>query len=186
MIRNVLNSDDMQHTALGYALIGLVQEEPRTGYALRKVFETTPMGTFSSSPGSIYPALKKLVQAGMIEQRLPEVGSKKRFHITPDGEREMKSWLIAPVTTVEVANSVDVALLRFAFLQNVKSTVATRRFLKSFQSAVREQIDTLETYLSGPASVSLSRHGRLAVENGLLGYKAHLEWAIHAAKEFET
>ena len=51
----------MKHTALGYALIGLVQEDPRSGYALRKVFEDTPMGAFSSSPGSIYPALKKLV-----------------------------------------------------------------------------------------------------------------------------
>jgi DNA-binding PadR family transcriptional regulator len=47
-------------TTLGYALLGLIRAEPRTGYALRMVFETTPMGSYSSSPGSIYPALKSL------------------------------------------------------------------------------------------------------------------------------
>lgn len=176
----------MQHTALGYALLGLVQEEPRSGYALRKVFETTPMGTFSSSPGSIYPALKKLVKAGMLEQCLPDMGGKKRFHITPDGERQIKSWLHQPVTKTEVANSVDIALLRFAFLQNDKSTQPTLNFLTSFQSAVREQIDSLETYLNDPDNTSLSRHARLAVENGLRGFKAHLEWAISAEREFDA
>ena len=41
-------------TPLSYALLGLMQMEPRSGYALRKVFETTPLGGYSSSPGSIY------------------------------------------------------------------------------------------------------------------------------------
>ena len=31
-------------TPLNYALLGLVRMQPRSGYALRKVFETTPLG----------------------------------------------------------------------------------------------------------------------------------------------
>lgn len=176
----------MPHSSLGYALIGLVQEEPRSGYALRKVFETTPMGTFSSSPGSIYPALKKLVKAGVLEQRPLPSNGKKLFHITQQGAREMKEWLIAPVTAEEVAGSIDLALLRFAFLQNIEEIEATRNFLVSFKAAVRDQIETLETYLSSPESNELSRHGRLAVENGLLGFNAHLKWATDAAQEFSS
>ena len=42
------------------ALLGLLHGEARSGYALRKVFQDTPMLHFSDSPGSIYPALKRL------------------------------------------------------------------------------------------------------------------------------
>lgn len=174
----------MPYSSLGYALIGLVQEEPRSGYALRKVFENTPMGTFSSSPGSIYPALKKLVKAGVLEHRPLASGGKKLFHITPQGAREMKAWLLVPVTKEEVAKSVDLALLRFAFLQNIGDIEATLKFLASFETAIHAQIETLEAYLSSPESNELSRHGRLAVENGLRGFKAHLKWVTDAAQEF--
>ena len=45
-------------STLGYALLGLVHGEPRTGYAIMKIFRTTPMGHYSGSPGAIYPALR--------------------------------------------------------------------------------------------------------------------------------
>ena len=62
--------------------------------ALRKVFETTPMGSFSSSPGSIYPALKNMQKAGVIESR--PAGKKSIFAITPAGEVAFEAWLRRP------------------------------------------------------------------------------------------
>jgi len=44
---------------LELALLGLVLREQRSGYALRKVFAETALGGNSSSPGAIYPALKR-------------------------------------------------------------------------------------------------------------------------------
>ena len=40
-------------TSLGYALLGLIHLQPQSGYGLRKVFESTPMGHYSWSPGAI-------------------------------------------------------------------------------------------------------------------------------------
>ena len=36
-----------------------------SGYDLRKVFEETALGNYSSSPGAIYPALSRLEQQGI-------------------------------------------------------------------------------------------------------------------------
>ena len=47
-------------TALEYALLGLLHQQPQSGYDLRKVFETTALGNYSGSPGAIYPALRRL------------------------------------------------------------------------------------------------------------------------------
>ena len=48
------------------AILGLISQRPMTGYDLRRVFTTTPMWHFSSSPGAIYPALQCL-DSGLIK-----------------------------------------------------------------------------------------------------------------------
>ena len=68
-------------STLGFALLGLLQQQPRSGYALRRVFATTPMGHYSSSPGAIYPALRRLEQQGLVRGALdrgPSQRPKKR------------------------------------------------------------------------------------------------------------
>ncbi|MEE2526852.1 PadR family transcriptional regulator [Hyphobacterium sp. HN65] len=176
----------MKLTTLGYALIGLVQAEPCSGYALRRVFETTPMGTYSSSPGSIYPALARLVAAGFLEKRAPAGGGKKLFHVTTRGRDAMNAWLRTPVTEEEVTRSVDLVLLRFAFLENVDEPGVTQSFLASFESALSNRIEQIEAYLESPAGRALGRHGRLAVENGLQGLMTQRQWAATSKKEFRS
>jgi len=54
------------NSALAFALLGLIGQEPRSGYDLRKFFSSTPMISFSDSPGAIYPALRRLEQRGLV------------------------------------------------------------------------------------------------------------------------
>ncbi len=53
-------------STLSLAVLGLIVQRPRSGYDLRKVFSTTPMGHFSSSPGAIYPALIRIEKNGWV------------------------------------------------------------------------------------------------------------------------
>ena len=46
-------------TNLEHLLLGLLHQKPASGYALRKSFATTPLGHYSDSPASIYPALNR-------------------------------------------------------------------------------------------------------------------------------
>jgi DNA-binding PadR family transcriptional regulator len=75
-------------TALEYALLGLVQQHPQSGYDLRKVFETTALGSYSGSPGAIYPALRRLERKGLVEGEVDSTKAlrpKKVFHVTEAG-----------------------------------------------------------------------------------------------------
>ena len=51
---------------LELAILGLLWQQPRSGYDLLKLFTETAMGGYSSSPGAIYPALKRLARHGSI------------------------------------------------------------------------------------------------------------------------
>lgn len=78
--------ENFKPTVLGYAILGLAQEESRSGYSIRKVFETTALGVYSSSPGSIYPALNRLEKNGLVQKKVINNSQKSRYHITELGQ----------------------------------------------------------------------------------------------------
>jgi DNA-binding PadR family transcriptional regulator len=163
-------------TTLGYALLGLIRAEARTGYALRMVFETTPMGSYSSSPGSIYPALKSLEKQGLVAAEA--TGKRKSIiHITPDGRRIFDAWLTAPMGTEE---SVETALLRFAFLHDHPDRQVTLEFLTTFIAAMTARASGLRNWLAGEDAQAMPLQARLAVGHGLRSLEASAQWASEA------
>lgn len=166
----------MAVTTLGYALLGLIRAEARTGYALRMVFETTPMGSYSSSPGSIYPALKSLEKQGLVAAEA--TGKRKNIiHITPEGRRIFDAWLTAPMGTEE---SVDTALLRFAFLHDHPDRQVTLEFLATFITVLTGRASGLRNWLAGEDAQAMPLQARLAVGHGLRSQEASAQWASEA------
>lgn len=173
-------------TALGYALLGLIHERPRSGYDLRKVFASTPMGHYSSSPGAIYPALRRLEQQRMISGRVDRskaLRPKQIYRPTSAGTRLFTAWLERPVTQEDVIWRMDELLLRFAFMSFLNDPSKTRAFLTSFISEIDRCSRELESERRAmPGKVSL--HGRLALESGIESYRAHARWGRRALKHF--
>lgn len=165
-------------TPLSYALLGLVRMQPRSGYALRKVFETTPLGGYSSSPGSIYPALKGLEKAGLLEIRGSASYGKGLYHLTPSGARALDEWLGAPI------GDLGEAMLRFAFLPD-EDMGAVHAFLDRFEQAAAAQADALGAFLAGDGAEGMTMKARLAVEHGRQGLQASADWARSARRQFD-
>src|SRR3954462_14165168 len=67
--------------SLGYALLGLLQQKPSSGYDLRKIFSSTSMKTYSDSPGAIYPALRRLEQEALIRGTIEEGSGLRRREV---------------------------------------------------------------------------------------------------------
>lgn len=65
------------------AALLLLAEEPRHGYDLIQVIAERSEGTWSPSPGSIYPVLQQLEDEGLVE--FERVDGRKTASLTPDG-----------------------------------------------------------------------------------------------------
>jgi DNA-binding PadR family transcriptional regulator len=63
----------------------MIGEQPRHGYELMKAIEARMAGSYTPSPGAIYPALAWLENLGFATPSVEE-GSRKRYRITPQGE----------------------------------------------------------------------------------------------------
>ena len=71
---------------LRLVLLRLIAEKPRHGYELIKEIEERLGGSYSPSPGTIYPTLTLLEELGQIAPSATE-GARKLYAVTPEGER---------------------------------------------------------------------------------------------------
>lgn len=172
---------------LGFALLGLLQQAPMSGYDVRKVFESTAMGSFSDSPGAIYPALRRLEVRGLARSEVPESESLRKrrvFCSTPAGFAALKAWLIRPVTRDDVIRRIGDLMLRFAFMDQTLGEEQTSRFLDEFANQMANYIPALRQHLESHVG-EMSLSGRLALEFGIQGYEAQLHWARTARTLYE-
>lgn len=164
-------------TTLAYALLGLIQRAPLSGYALMRTFQTTPMGQYSGSPGAIYPALRKLESAKLIRgevEKRESLRPRRVYRLTPRGRTVLRRWLEPEVTPDDVERREPELMLRFALMEGVVSDEDVRRFLTSLASAIDQYIEGIEPLLG---ATGMSAHATLAIEGGLDGLRGRAAWA---------
>jgi DNA-binding PadR family transcriptional regulator len=175
-------------STLSLAILGLISQRPLTGYDLRKVFATTPMGHFSSSPGAIYPALRRIEEAGWIRSDTSESRTRRQrlvYEITARGRNVLKERLSQPVTEEDVTWHMDDLMMRFAFMDGVVGRQMTVRFLRDFAARIDAHAADLRRYLEGARSI-LPACGRLAMESGIQSYEMNAQWARRAIQELQS
>ena len=85
--------------ALRLVVLGLIAEEPRHGYHIIRGLKARFQGAYAPSPGSIYPILQQLAEAGLVGSSAH--GARRRFAITEAG----KAYLAEQRVELEAINA---------------------------------------------------------------------------------
>ena len=172
-------------TALEYALLGLIGGRPMSGYDLHRMFAMTPLAHFSSSPGAIYPALRRLAQRGLLRAELDrrqEARPRRVYVLTPQGEAALQSLARQQVTREEIVRAPELRLLRFTFAEGRLSRAEVVTYLEGWRDALTAYIEELRPYRTSAGEGSL--HGRLALEFGIAGFESEVRWIARTLREF--
>lgn len=141
----------MELSATAYVILGLVRREPRSGYEIKAVVDNTTRFFWAASYGQIYPELKRLSEAGLVEGVDASTGERKRtrYAITADGEAELVDWLRRPPQTAEMREE---GLLKLFFSGVLKPAEAVET-LRSMRRARLELAETLRSIEPQPEEV---------------------------------
>lgn len=74
------------HGGLRFVLLQLISDKPSHGYELIKLIEDRLGGSYSPSPGTVYPTLTLLEEQGYLQGESAETGGRKRYAITEAGQ----------------------------------------------------------------------------------------------------
>ncbi len=99
-----------------YALLGILEMGPRTGYDIKKLTDKSIGFFWNENFGHVYPVLRKMKAEGLVTMRVEKTGNgrppRNVYSITPKGLKAFKSWLAGPVSDQPVRNEL---LLRVFF-----------------------------------------------------------------------
>ena len=156
-----------------FAVLGLLHEKPMHGYELRKRLNLLLGWSRLLSFGSLYPALKKMLRGGLLEEKTPPTTSlrpKIVYRLTEAGEAEFERRL------AEVGPSAwedETFGIRFTFFSR---TAAENRLrvLEGRRTRLQERLDRVQTQLAltekemDVYATELQRHGVESVEREVM------------------
>jgi DNA-binding PadR family transcriptional regulator len=144
------------------------------------------MVMFSDSPGSIYPALKRLETARLVRSTVDDstpLRRRKLYRLSPSGKKALERWLAQPVQASDLLRGLPELYLRFSFLEDALGPRACETFLESMSAALDDHIEALREFIRA-TQAKMSRSGRLALQSGIAGYEGHRSWAKMALDEY--
>jgi PadR family transcriptional regulator AphA len=135
----------MELSATAYVILGMLRNQPRSGYEIKQVVDNSARFFWAASYGQIYPELRKLAKAGLVEGEAQAQGGRKRtvYRLTASGREELRRWLAEDPTVLEIR---DEGLLKLFFAaagppDNAIETVEARQRLYEDKLAQLREIE---------------------------------------------
>lgn len=158
--------------SLKYAILGLLNHSPMTGYCLKANFDGPMQGFWSVSYGGLYPALHKMEKAGLIAiEELKDSRRKKLYHLTPKGKKELKRWFdektSRPVTK-------DEYLLKL-FLSNELKNPDRIQLLQEYLQLKIHTLRRLQDFVDQKDSLLFHSGNKILLSYSLKALKSEIE-----------
>jgi DNA-binding PadR family transcriptional regulator len=162
------------NVSLRYFILGLLIREPMSGYDIKRLLKSFGWLIGSPSFGSLYPALRALLEDDLVTvDSAPhqEKRPRKIYSITEAGKQALQSWINLPVLP-------DVSLKSFIMRLVLADNFSTAGLIAYLQQR-RAQVSAHQTALKqagGALEGAISSGQRLAFDYGLALATAELAW----------
>jgi PadR family transcriptional regulator AphA len=106
----------MELPPTAYVILGMLSWRPMSGYEIKSLVDKSTRFFWAVSYGQIYPELRRLSAAGLIEGKADPQGGRRRnvYRLTPAGRRELEAWLAVDAEAFELR---DEGLLKLFFAE---------------------------------------------------------------------
>jgi PadR family transcriptional regulator, regulatory protein AphA len=125
-----------------YVILGTLGWRPMSGYEIKSIVDKSTRFFWAASYGQIYPELRRLANAGLIEGKASPQGGRRRnvYRLTPGGRKELRAWLNADPEAFELR---DEGLLKLFFADATGGESATGT-LEAKRRAHERTVERLE------------------------------------------
>jgi len=164
--------------SIRHFVLGLLTQEPMSGYDVKRLFKSLNWLIDSPSFGSLYPALHSLLEDGLVTvEVVPSQGKppRKIYSITPAGREVLAEWMDQPIDS---GFSLKTFVMRLALAGSLSHTCLVEH-LQQRRDQVAEHQRTLEQNAE-EVDENADLGERLTLDYGLALAMAELNWLDRA------
>jgi len=174
-------------TRVDYTILGSLSEARKSGYGIQKEFEQSALFSYSSSsPGTIYPAIKRLIKLELIGTWIPPRFDKKsgqELNISSKGLARLNEWLVQPVHINDVRSNMPELILRYALMDKLVNDEKKIEFLQSLLTELEGYMEILKQEHKMCHDL-LSVTKRQAMESIIIIFQGYIDWTKKTLRSF--
>jgi DNA-binding PadR family transcriptional regulator len=161
------------------ALVALIlREQPVSAYQVAKLYDDSPIHTFNTAKGKLYPLLRRLEEHGLLtSEDVP--GDQRRTHLyscTEAGRQALRLWTKAIRPEHELLHDPLRKKLQAFDLLSADEQLA---WVREARARLGRKLDAVEAY----DAAGEGRFGALAQDNARVAIKGRLEWLDRMEQE---
>jgi PadR family transcriptional regulator AphA len=166
----------MELSPTAYVILGMLAWRPMSGYDVKAIVDRSTRLFWAASYGQIYPELRRLAEAGLIEGVAePQSGRRRTLYtLTAAGRGALEQWLAEEPRTFETR---DEGLLKLFFASAAPETAAASLDAKrAFHEAKLKQLRAIE------ATAAPQGFTGLVLRFGIESSEWTIEWCAREAE----
>jgi DNA-binding PadR family transcriptional regulator len=166
----------MELSPTAHVILGMLAWEPMSGYDVKAIVDQTTRFFWAVSYGQIYPELRRLSEAGLVEgEAKPDTGRRRTLYsLTPEGRKTLEAWLADEPRTFETR---DEGLLKLFLAGAAPQTGAT-----SLDAKRRYHEEKLKELRAIEASGRPSGFTALVLRFGIDSSEWTIDWCAREAE----
>ena len=169
-------------TPTAKVILGMLSMGPKSGYEIKSFVDRSTRFFWAASYGQIYPELRRLAEAGLIEGSPDPQGERRRnlYRLTGDGRRALHQWLGVPPEVFEMRHE---GMLKLFFADALEPRERVQR-LRDMEAQHRAKVAALREVEAG-ASKDPDSSPYLVLRFGIEFNEWVVEWCERAAAELD-
>ena len=167
----------MELSPTAYVILGMVSREARSGYEIKALVDRSVRFFWAASYGQIYPELKRLAEAGLVEGADSPQGDRRRtlYAITPQGEEALREWLRRPPQTFEMREE-GLLKLFFSCVLPREEAAETLRWMREQRLGVAERLRELKPEAQSKLDDNDDPYPLIVLQGGIEFNQWFAEW----------
>ncbi len=176
--------------SLKHAILGFLNNSPKTGYDLQKKIESTIRHFWPSTQSQIYRTLADMLKDGEIVvevQYQDEKPNRKIYSLTESGHKELLRWLSTPI---DIADHRNQFLVQLFFSSTIGKDVIVEN-LRYYRAEMKNRLAFLNSAevsaMMGTSSTTLQDALYRSIrQNGVRMLVNEIAWAGETIEVLET
>jgi DNA-binding PadR family transcriptional regulator len=160
--------------SIRHFILGLLNQQPMSGYDIKRVLKSLSWLIDSPSFGSLYPALHTLLKDCLVTVEVISRQNKpprKIYSVTETGRQALQEWVDQPAVP---GTSLKPFLMRLIVAGNLPQTALIAHLQQRRAQVAMHRLAIEQTAQTMDASMDLGK--RLALDYGLAAATAELAW----------
>jgi PadR family transcriptional regulator AphA len=159
----------MELSNTSYVILGMLGKSAKSGYEIKAKADISTRFFWATSFGQIYPELKRLEEAGLIEGEAdPGSGRQRRvYSIAPSGEEALHEWLTKPGDLHTELRHEGVLRLFFADALSHDERLVLVNSIRAKHERLHDELSALAPGIEAMCEENGDTVGLLTLETGI-------------------